>query len=77
MAVGSGCSNMNGCIFDKWCWSAGTGSCTLADVDQVSVCWIVIGSYMPPGSVLQSCFECFMVIRRRAVKQAMCTCERR
>ena len=22
MAVGSGCSNMKGCMFDKWCWSA-------------------------------------------------------
>ena len=30
MAVGLGCGNMKGCIFDKWCWSAGTGSCTLA-----------------------------------------------
>ena len=30
MADGLGCSNMKGCIFDQWCWSAGTGSCTLA-----------------------------------------------
>ena len=29
MAVGLGCSKMKGFIFDKWCWSAGTESCTL------------------------------------------------
>ena len=37
LAVGSGCNNMKGCIFDKWCWSAGTRSCTLAGVDYVGI----------------------------------------
>ena len=35
MAVGLGCSNMNGCIFDKWCWRAGKGSCTLPKIDSL------------------------------------------
>ena len=39
MTVGLGCRNMKGCIFDKWCWSAGTGSCTLAS-ELLYVCWV-------------------------------------
>ena len=37
MAVGLGCSNMKRCIFDKWCWSAVTESCTLAEVDLIVI----------------------------------------
>ena len=31
MAVGLGCNNMKRCFFDKWCWSAGTESCTICN----------------------------------------------